>query len=71
MALPLWESVRPLVEQAYSLKGRVERADCVDLAFATNATDEVVDALDAIGSRVLTNPQAVRDFLIQQGYIAP
>lgn len=71
MALPSWEKVQPLVEQAYSLKGRVERADCVDLAFATNAADEVVDALDAIGSRVLPNPQAVRDFLTKQGYIAP
>ncbi len=70
MALPSWESVLPYVEQAHSFKGRVERADCVDLAFADNAPDEVVDALDAIGSRVFPSPQAVRDFLAQQGYIA-
>ena len=71
MALPSWENVLPFVEQAYSFKGKVDRADCVDLAFASNAADEVVDALDALGSRVMPNPEAVREFLTQQGYIAP
>lgn len=66
-----WEKVKPFIQEAFEYRGRVDRADCIDLAFARNAEDDVVDALDALGSRVFPNPTAARDFLTQQGYLSP
>ena len=61
-----WSSLAPFVEEAFSRVGRVERADVVDLAYAENADDDVVDAADVIGSRVFQSVDAVRAFLVSQ-----
>lgn len=71
MAPVPWDAIAPFVQDAYHYKGRVERADCLDLALAANAPDDAVDALDALGSRIFPDPQAVREFLTRQGWVAP
>ncbi len=63
---PPWISVAKYVEDAHSFKGRVERADCLDLAFSNHAPDEVVDALDALGSRIFPTVAAAKEFLVAQ-----
>jgi hypothetical protein len=66
MAAIDWALLEPYVQAAYEQHGRVERADVVDMAYAEDADDDVVDTLDAIGSRVFNTPADVRDFLVNQ-----
>ena len=61
-----WSAIAKYVEEAQSFKGRVERADCLDLAFSNHAPDEVVDALDALGSRIFPTVAAAKEFLVAQ-----
>ncbi len=61
-----WSTIEPFVTQAFEAQGRVERADVIDLAYAENADDDIIDTIDAIGSRVFPNPDAVKTFLAGQ-----
>jgi hypothetical protein len=65
-----WSEVEPFVQEAFNRMGRVERADVVDLAYADNASDDVVDAADVIGSRVFNSVEAARDFLVAQSAVS-
>jgi hypothetical protein len=62
-----WSEIEPYVQRAFEAAGTVERADLVDLAYADNASDDVVDALDVIGSRVFNSVDAAKQFLVGQG----
>ena len=70
MPTPSWADLEPYVRGAFEAQGRVERADVIDLAYGDNASDDVVDAIDAIGSRVFPTPDAVRGFLQAQKQIS-
>ncbi|MFN8557864.1 MAG: DUF2795 domain-containing protein [Dehalococcoidia bacterium] len=70
MASVSWSTIEPYVQQAFEVQGRVERADVIDLAYADNASDDVVDAIDAIGSRVFQRPEDVSTFLTGQNAIS-
>lgn len=65
-----WSEVEPFVRRVYEKVGRVERADVVDLAYAEGASDDVVDAVDVIGSRVFNSPEDTRSFLASQQAIS-
>jgi hypothetical protein len=65
-----WDQVAAYVQTAFDRVGRVERADVVDLAYEANANDDVIDALDEIGSRVFPSVSATKDFLTGQGVVA-
>lgn len=69
MAEVRWAQLEPLIQRAFEKQGRVERADVVDEAYAVNADDDVVDALDSFGSRVFDTPDAARQFLASQGLL--
>jgi hypothetical protein len=64
-----WEQIAAFIEQAYQAVGRVERADVVNLAYDANADDDVIDALDALGSRVFPTPDDVRQFMVSQNLV--
>ena len=66
MAAVDWALLEPYVQSAYEQHGRIERADVIDLAYGENADDEVIDTIDAIGSRVFNSPEDVRTFLVGQ-----
>lgn len=66
MAAVDWALLETYVRGAYEQHGRIERADVMDLAYGEDADDEIVDALDAIGSRVFNSPDDVRAFLVGQ-----
>lgn len=70
MASVSWSEVARYFEDAFPLKGRVERRDVMDLADADLAPDDVIDAIDAIGSRVFPTVQAAKEFLESQGYVS-
>lgn len=69
MAEVKWEQVAPFVQRAYEAVGRVERADVVDLAYDAGVDDDVIDALDALGSRVFPTPEDVRQFMVSQNLV--
>ena len=64
-----WSKVAPYIEGGFADQGRVERAGIVDKAFDDGADDDVVDALDVLGSRVFTSVADARDFLVAQGAV--
>lgn len=64
-----WSQLEPYVQHAYEQVGRVERADVIDLAYNDNADDDVIDVIDAIGSRVFNTPDDVRAFLSGQNLV--
>ena len=64
-----WSQIEPYVTGAYEQQGRVERADVIDLAYDDNADDDVIDVIDAIGSRVFNTPDDVRAFLTSQNLV--
>ncbi len=65
-----WDAISDYIEEALGTKGLVQHEDLMAMALANNASDEVVDALDAIGSRVFRSASEVRNFLVSQGYVA-
>lgn len=64
-----WSQVAPYIEAVYNNTGRVERAEAVDAAYDDGASDDVVDALDAMGSRIFPTPEAAKEFLLSQNLI--
>jgi hypothetical protein len=64
-----WSAIEPYVQGAFAQQGRVERADVIDLAYDDNANDDVIDVIDAIGSRVFNSPDDVRAFLQGQNLL--
>lgn len=69
MAAVKWDAISRYVELVHEAAGLIQRGDVMDIALAEGADDDVVDAVDAIGSRVFRNPAEVRDFLVKQGYV--
>ena len=65
-----WSQIEQYVVGAYEQQGRVERADVIDLAYNDNADDDVIDTIDAIGSRVFNTPDDVRAFLTSQDLVS-
>lgn len=65
-----WSEIEPFVTRAFEAQGRVERADVIDLAYDANANDDVIDVVDAIGSRVFPTVEATKDFLSGQGHLS-
>ncbi|HYM14350.1 MAG TPA: DUF2795 domain-containing protein [Dehalococcoidia bacterium] len=64
-----WNRVAPYIEQGFANEGRVERSKIVDAAYDDAADDDVVDALDALGSRVFSSVADAKAFLASQGLI--
>jgi hypothetical protein len=64
-----WSKVAPYVENGFAAQGRVERASIVDAAYDDAADDDVVDALDGLGSRIFNSVDEARQFLASQGLV--
>ena len=69
MAAVDWALLEPYVQSVYEQHGRIERADVIELAYGENADDDVIDTIDAIGSRVFNTPEEVRSFLVSQNLV--
>ncbi len=69
MAAVPWSKVEPYFEDAFAAQGQVERQDVIDLAFGADESDDVIDAIDAIGSRVFRTIDAAKDFLKGQNLV--
>ena len=64
-----WSKVAPYLENGFAAQGRVERASIVDAAYDDAADDDIVDALDGLGSRVFNSVDDARQFLLAQGLV--
>lgn len=64
-----WSKVAPYLEDGFAAQGRVERASIVDKAYDDAADDDIVDAIDAIGSRVFNSVDEAKQFLLSQGAV--
>jgi hypothetical protein len=64
-----WDRIAPYIENGFAAQGRVERAGIVDAAYDDAADDDVVDTLDALGSRVFNSVDEAKSFLQSQGLI--
>jgi hypothetical protein len=64
-----WDKVAPHLERGYASQGRIERGSIVDAAYDEGADDDVVDTIDAMGSRIFNSVQEAKDFLLSQGLI--
>jgi hypothetical protein len=64
-----WSRVAPYLENGYASEGRVERSGIVDRMYDEGADDDVVDTVDALGSRVFNSVEDARQFLLSQGLV--
>jgi hypothetical protein len=64
-----WSRIAPYLENGYASQGRIERASIVDAAYDEGADDDIVDTLDALGSRIFNSVDDARQFLASQGLI--
>lgn len=64
-----WNKIAPYIENGFAAQGRVERASIVDAAYDDAADDDIVDTLDALGSRVFNSVGEAKQFLASQGLI--
>jgi hypothetical protein len=64
-----WSKVESYFQEAFAAQGQVERQDVIDLAFAQDESDDVIDAIDAIGSRVFRTIEDAKAFLVSQNQV--
>ncbi len=64
-----WESVSSYIQEAFDMKGQIERSVVMAFAESDNAGDDIIDTLDAIGSRVFRSVADAQNFLTTQGYV--
>ena len=64
-----WSRVAPYLEAGYASQGRIERSSIVDSAYDEGADDDVVDTIDAIGSRIFNSVDEAKQFLVSQGLV--
>jgi hypothetical protein len=64
-----WARVAPYLEAGFASEGRVERSGIVDRMYDEGADDDLVDTVDAIGSRVFNSVDEARQFLTSQGFV--
>ena len=64
-----WSAVEALVSHAFEGGAMPERQDLVDIAFANDASDDMVDALDSLPSRPVPSLDALKDHLTSKDLI--
>ena len=64
-----WSKVAPYIENGFASNARVERTSIVDQAYDDGADDDVVDAIDALGSRIFNSVDEAKQFLASQGVV--
>jgi hypothetical protein len=65
-----WADIEALVGHLFEQGFAPERQDLIDLAFAKDASDDVVDALDTLSSRPVASLESLRELLEKNGVLA-
>jgi len=64
-----WNKVAPYIEAGLANEGRIERSGIVDKAYDDAADDDVVDAIDGLGSRIFMTVDEAKAFLLTTGLV--
>lgn len=64
-----WEDVAKYIQASFNIAGMVDRSIALEMAFNQQAPDNVVDAIDGLGSKIFPNTDTARQFLKEKGYI--
>lgn len=64
-----WEKVAPHIEAGLASRGNVERSSIVDKLFDEGEDDDIIDAIDGLGSRIFNSVDDAKQFLISQGLV--
>jgi hypothetical protein len=62
-----WNAVEALVKPVFDAGHAPERSDLIDIAYAQNADDDIVDAFDTLGSKPIPSLEALREQLQANG----
>jgi hypothetical protein len=65
-----WSEIEALVKPWFDAGQAPERGDLMDLAFEKDASDDVIDALDTLGSRPITSLDELKELLTKAGALA-
>lgn len=69
MAKASWTDVETLVKHLFEQGLQPDRQDLVDLAFAEDASDDVIDALDSLNGKPVPSLDALKQQLEANGVI--
>ena len=64
-----WNDVEELVKHLFEQGLQPDRQELVDLAFAENANDDVIDALDSLNGKPVPSLDSLRQQLAANGQI--
>ncbi len=70
MAKANWSDVETLVKVWFDQGLTPNRGDLVDLAYAQNANDDVIDALDTLGPRPVESIESLKALLTTNDALA-
>lgn len=70
MAKVQWSEIEALVKPWFDQGLEPERADLMDLAYQQDASDDVIDAIDTLGSRPVTSLAQLKELLEKNGALA-
>ena len=70
MAKANWSDVETLVRDWFDQGLTPNRGDLVDLAYAQNANDDVIDALDTLGPRPVESIESLKALLTANDALA-
>ncbi len=70
MAKAPWNEIEPLVKHLFEQGLQPDRQDLVDLAFAQDASDDVIDALDSLNGKPVPSLESLKQQLEGNGVIA-
>ena len=69
MAKASWNDVETLVKHLFEQGLQPDRQDLVDLAFAEDASDDVIDALDSLNGKPVPSLDSLKQQLEANGMI--
>ena len=64
-----WDDVEALVKHLFEQGLQPDRQELVDLAFAENANDDVIDALDSLNGKPVPSLSSLKEQLTANGQI--
>ena len=70
MAKAQWADVETLLKDWFDQGLQPERGDMIDLAYQKDANDDVIDALDTLGSRPVASLESLKEQLQANGALA-
>ena len=70
MAKANWSDVVALVGPVFEQGLNPDRQDLVDLAYAEDANDDVIDALDSLGPRPIVSLDSLKEQLTKNDVLA-